>query len=167
MGRRITFSAMPSSRRRKAGKARARRSAVRVKRVYETPCPDDGVRVLVDRVWPRGLSKEEAKIDHWLKEVAPSTALRQWFGHDPARWTEFRRRYRAELEQNSEPLESLRSLIRGQPATLLYGARDEQHNQAVVLVEILRRASLRMGTFLPSRASKPPRERSGNGRSGG
>jgi uncharacterized protein YeaO (DUF488 family) len=114
-----------------------RRSALRVKRVYDPPTDDDGVRVLVDRVWPRGLSKEKAQIDHWLKDVAPSTALRQWFGHDPARWTEFRRRYRAELEQNLAPLEALRSLIRGKPATLVYGARDEQHNQAVVLAEIL------------------------------
>ena len=137
MGRRNTFSAMPSSRRRKAGKARTRRSAVRVKRVYDAPAVDDGVRVLVDRVWPRGLSKEKARIDQWLKEVAPSTALRQWFGHDPARWTEFRRRYRAELKQNLAPLEALRSLVRGKAATLVYGARDEQHNQAVVLAEFL------------------------------
>jgi uncharacterized protein YeaO (DUF488 family) len=108
-----------------------------MKRAYEAPAPDDGVRVLVDRVWPRGLSKERARIDHWLKEVAPSTALRQWFGHDPARWTEFRRRYRAELERNLVPLKALRSLVRGKPATLVYGARDEQHNQAVVLAEIL------------------------------
>ncbi|HEV2546360.1 MAG TPA: DUF488 family protein [Stellaceae bacterium] len=128
---------MPSSRRGKAAKARTRRSVVRVKRVYEAPAPDDGVRVLVDRVWPRGLSKEKAQIDHWLKEVAPSTALRQWFGHDPARWTEFRRRYRAELKQNLAPLKALGALVRGKPATLLYGARDEQHNQAVVLAEIL------------------------------
>ena len=114
-----------------------RQPRLRVKRVYGPPTEDDGVRVLVDRVWPRGLSKEKAQIDHWLKDVAPSTALRQWFGHDPARWTEFRRRYRAELEQNLAPLKALRSLIRGKPATLVYGARDEQHNQAVVLAEIL------------------------------
>jgi uncharacterized protein YeaO (DUF488 family) len=108
-----------------------------VKRVYDAPADDDGVRVLVDRVWPRGLSKEKARIDHWLKEVAPSTALREWFGHDPARWTEFRRRYRAELKQTPEPLKALHSLVRGKPTTLLYGARDKQHNQAVVLAEIL------------------------------
>ena len=137
MGRRITFSGMPSSRRKRPGKARARRLAVRVRRVYAAPTPDDGVRVLVDRVWPRGLSKDKARIDHWLKEVAPSTALRQWFGHDPARWTEFRRRYRAELEQNPASLDALRSLVRGRTATLLYGARDEEHNQAVALAEIL------------------------------
>ena len=116
---------------------RRHRSAVKVKRVYEAPTPDDGMRVLVDRVWPRGLSKENARIDHWLKEVAPSTTLRQWFGHDPERWTEFRRRYRAELGKNTAALEALRSLVRGKPATLVYGARDEQHNQAVVLAELL------------------------------
>jgi len=110
---------------------------VRVKRVYDAPAHADGMRVLVDRVWPRGLSKEKAGIDHWLKEVAPSTALRRWFGHDPARWAEFRRRYRAELEQNSAALEGLRSVTRGKRATLVYGARDEQHNQAIVLAEIL------------------------------
>jgi uncharacterized protein YeaO (DUF488 family) len=137
MGRRITFSAKPSSRRPQSEKVRRSRSVVRVKRVYDAPADYDGVRVLVDRVWPRGLSKEKARIDHWLKEVAPSTALRQWFGHDPARWTEFRRRYRAELEQNLAPLDALRSLVHGKPATLLYGARDKQHNQAVVLAEIL------------------------------
>ena len=93
--------------------------------------------MLVDRVWPRGLSKEKAQIDHWLKDAAPSTALRQWFGHDPARWPEFRRRYRAELEQNPAALEALRSLLQGKRATLVYGARDEQHNQAIVLAEIL------------------------------
>lgn len=110
---------------------------MRLKRVYDAPANDDGVRVLVDRVWPRGLSKEKARIDHWLKEVAPSTALRQWFGHDPARWAEFRRRYRAELAKNLAPIDTLRSLVHGKPATLLYGARDKQHNQAVVLAEIL------------------------------
>jgi uncharacterized protein YeaO (DUF488 family) len=138
MGRRITFSAMPSSRRRKAGQARTRRSTLRVKRIYDPPADEDGVRVLVDRVWPRGLSKEKAQIDHWLKDVAPSTALRRWFGHDPARWAEFRRRYRAELAETAGPLQALRALIRGKRATLLYGARDEQHNQAVVLAEVLR-----------------------------
>ena len=110
---------------------------MRVKRVYEAPAQEDGLRVLVDRVWPRGLSKEKARIDHWLKEVAPSTALRQWFGHAPERWKEFRHRYRSELKRNLAPLDALRSLVRGKSATLVYGARDEQHNQAVVLAEIL------------------------------
>jgi uncharacterized protein YeaO (DUF488 family) len=110
---------------------------VAVKRVYEAPAGEDGLRVLVDRVWPRGLSKEKARIDHWLKDVAPSTALRKWFGHDPERWADFRRRYRTELAKNPDALETLRSLIAGKRATLLYGARDETHNQAVVLAELL------------------------------
>jgi uncharacterized protein YeaO (DUF488 family) len=108
-----------------------------VKRVYEAPSKEDGLRVLVDRVWPRGLSKEKARIDHWLKDAGPSTALRKWFGHDPERWREFRRRYRAELAKHPDALDALRSLIRGRRATLLYGARDEAHNQAVVLAELL------------------------------
>jgi uncharacterized protein YeaO (DUF488 family) len=112
---------------------------IRLKRVYEPPAAEDGVRVLVDRVWPRGLAKDKAAIDHWLKAVAPSNALRQWFGHDPARWAEFRRRYRAELAQNSEALVPLRRLARSGIMTLLYGARDTEHNQAVVLKALLER----------------------------
>jgi uncharacterized protein YeaO (DUF488 family) len=137
MSRRNTFSAASSSRRRKPRGAGTRIPAVAVKRVYEAPADGDGLRVLVDRVWPRGLSKEKARIDHWLKDVAPSTALRQWFRHDPERWAEFRWRYRAELAQNPDALEALRSLMRGKRATLLYDARDEAHNQAVVLAEVL------------------------------
>jgi uncharacterized protein YeaO (DUF488 family) len=137
MARRNTFSAASSSRRRTRGAAPRRASTLRLKRVYEAPADVDGLRVLVDRVWPRGLSKDKARIDHWLKDVAPSTALRKWFGHDPARWTEFRRRYRAELAKNPGALKALRAVIRGQRATLLYGARDEAHNQAVVLAELL------------------------------
>jgi len=91
--------------------------------------------VLVDRLWPRGLRKDETKIDHWLKDVAPSAELRQWFGHDPARWDEFRRRYRAELHANAAALDELRQLTG--KVTLLYGAHDEAHNQAVVLLELL------------------------------
>lgn len=110
---------------------------VRLKRVYETPSPRDGARVLVDRVWPRGLTKQKARIDLWLRDVAPSTKLRQWFGHDPARWIGFRRRYRAELVHNPSPLEILRDLARKRRITLVFGARDERHNQAVVLRELL------------------------------
>jgi uncharacterized protein YeaO (DUF488 family) len=110
---------------------------IRLKRVYEAPAAADGVRVLVDRIWPRGLAKDKAAIDHWLKAVAPTTALRQWFGHDPSRWAEFRRRYRAELAQNSETLAPLRRLARSGTVTLLYGARDPEHNQAVVLKALL------------------------------
>ena len=110
---------------------------IRIKRAYEAPAAEDGERVLVDRIWPRGLRKEDAHIDLWLKEVAPSTTLRQWFGHDPARWEEFRHRYRVELARNHEPVEQLRARARSGTLTLVYSARDEQHNQAVVLRELL------------------------------
>ena len=106
----------------------------RIKRVYEPAAEADGKRVLVDRVWPRGITKEKAALTEWLKEVAPSTELRQWFGHDPARFAEFRQKYRAELE-GSVALEELRQL-KG-VVTLVYGAHDEEHNQAVVLKELL------------------------------
>ena len=106
---------------------------VAVKRAYEPPAPEDGQRVLVDRLWPRGLSKEAAAIDLWLKAIAPSTALRQWFGHDPARWAEFQQRYRTELDANSEAVEQLKAVIREGKTTLVYGAKDEAHNDAVVL----------------------------------
>jgi uncharacterized protein YeaO (DUF488 family) len=93
--------------------------------------------VLVDRLWPRGLTKAEAGIDDWAKEVAPTAALRRWFGHDPERWDEFQRRYRAELKDNPA-LDKLRALVAAGPVTLVYGARDETHNQAVVLRDVLR-----------------------------
>jgi uncharacterized protein YeaO (DUF488 family) len=110
---------------------------VRVKRAYLPPAPDDGVRVLVDRLWPRGLSKSEGAIDRWMKDLAPSTELRRWFGHDPSRWDEFRRRYGIELSGKSDQLEELRALARSGPLTLVYGARDELHNQAVALRDLL------------------------------
>jgi uncharacterized protein YeaO (DUF488 family) len=110
---------------------------VRIKRAYEQPTPDDGFRVLVDRLWPRGLSKEHARIDLWLKDIAPSTDLRKWFDHDPAKWTEFKRRYRAELKEHSEPIHLLRNQAEKGPVTLVYGAQDEAHNNAVVLLELL------------------------------
>jgi uncharacterized protein YeaO (DUF488 family) len=112
---------------------------VRVKRVYEPAARDDGVRVLVDRVWPRGISKSKARIDTWMKDVAPSTALRKWFGHDPERWIEFRRRYRAELAEHPERVRELRGFARRGTLTLVYSARDERHNQAIVLRERLMR----------------------------
>jgi uncharacterized protein YeaO (DUF488 family) len=108
-----------------------------LKRAYEAASPEDGRRVLVDRLWPCGVSKEKAEVDLWLKEVAPSTALRQWFGHDPKRWDEFRRRYRAELDANDEAVEQLRDVIRKGRTTLVYGARDEAHNDAVVRADYL------------------------------
>ncbi len=106
----------------------------RIKRIYEPAAEADGKRVLVDRVWPRGITKEKASLTVWLKEVAPSTELRKWFGHDPTRFDEFRTRYRAELE-GSEAFAELRAM-KG-TITLLYGAHDETHNQAVVLQELL------------------------------
>ena len=110
---------------------------VQVRRIYDDPEPTDGKRVLVDRLWPRGVSKEKAAIDLWLKEVAPSTALRQWFNHDPALWEEFQRRYRAELDANGEVVGQLKDVIRAGKTTLVYGAKDEAHNDAVVLAEYL------------------------------
>lgn len=111
---------------------------VRIKRAYEAPAADDGLRVLVDRLWPRGLKREGAAIDRWLKEAAPSPALRRWFGHDPARWSEFRQRYAAELAADPGNLAVLRDLMRGRGRlTLLYAARDTERNHAVVLRDVL------------------------------
>ena len=112
---------------------------VRLKRVYEPPASEDGVRVLVDRLWPRGLRKADAGIAHWMKDIAPSSELRRWFGHDPERWQEFRRRYASELQQHAAELDELRELARRRTVTLLFGARDEQHNDAVVLRDTLLR----------------------------
>jgi uncharacterized protein YeaO (DUF488 family) len=112
---------------------------VAIKRVYDQPEPGDGTRVLVDRLWPRGLSKERAKVDAWLKEVAPSNDLRKWFGHDPEKFAEFRRRYEAELESEpgQEALARLRDLARQGPVTLVFAAHDSEHNDAVVLRDVL------------------------------
>jgi len=109
-----------------------------IKRVFDPPEVTDGARVLVDRLWPRGLRKEDAALSVWLKEVAPSTALRQWFDHDPARWVEFERRYREELRQNEAPTASLEKLLKQGRVTLLYAARDTRHNHALVLESYLR-----------------------------
>ena len=105
-------------------------SGVRIKRAYEPPAEDDGARVLVDRLWPRGVSKAAAELTLWLKAVAPSAELRNWFGHDPARWTEFGRRYRAELQRNQEAVDRLRALVKAGPVTLVDGARDTRHKDA-------------------------------------
>lgn len=115
-----------------------------LKRVYDEPGPRDGRRVLVDRVWPRGLSKEDAHVDEWLRELGPSTGLRKWFGHDPARWEEFRRRYRAELSEphQRERLQRLGDIAKQGPVSLLYGAKDREHNQAAVIAEILRASKI-------------------------
>lgn len=108
-----------------------------IKRVYEPVAPKDGYRILVDRLWPRGLSKERAEVDLWLKEIAPSTELRQWFGHDPGKWNEFRRKYFAELATHTDELGQIRALAKRRRVTLVYGARDTEHNDAVVLLDYL------------------------------
>ncbi|MFD6135524.1 DUF488 domain-containing protein [Isoptericola sp. NPDC060257] len=110
---------------------------ITVKRVYEEPAPDDGARVLVDRLWPRGISKEHAHLDRWCKEVAPSTDLRTWFHHDPDRFEEFERRYRAELAGNPEVPELAALGAGDRRLTLVYSARDTEHNQALVLRDVL------------------------------
>lgn len=109
---------------------------VALKRAYEPPADADGTRVLVDRLWPRGVAKAGARIDLWLKDVAPSTELRKWFGHDPDKWPAFQQKYRAELK-GSPALAELRKLVRQGPVTLVYSARDELHNDAVVLRKLL------------------------------
>ncbi len=114
---------------------------IRLKRAYEPPSADDGYRVLVDRLWPRGLVREEARIDEWARELAPSDELRRWFGHDPARFPEFRRRYHEELAEHAQTLERLRELARRGRLTLVFAARDRLRNNAVVLAEVLRRGS--------------------------
>ncbi len=112
-------------------------SLIKLRRVYEPAAPSDGVCVLVDRLWPRGLSKADAATVHWYKDVAPSAALRQWFGHKPERWDEFRKRYKSELARQPEALGKIRDLARKSPVTLLFAAHDELHNNAVVLREVL------------------------------
>jgi uncharacterized protein YeaO (DUF488 family) len=110
---------------------------VRLKRAYEPSEATDGTRVLVDRLWPRGVSKAQADLDRWMKEIAPTTELRKWFGHDADRWPEFCRRYSNELHQNATLLSQLRSLGRKSPMTLVYSAHDEVHNDAIVLRDVI------------------------------
>jgi uncharacterized protein YeaO (DUF488 family) len=110
---------------------------IKVKRVYEKPSRTDGLRVLVDRLWPRGLSKKRAAVKVWLKDLAPSTELRKWFGHDPEKWKQFQVRYRKELRERKEALKLLKQKSEEHTVTLLYGARDEEHNEALVLKKIL------------------------------
>lgn len=111
---------------------------VRIARIYDDPGAGDGYRVLIDRLWPRGVAKERARLDEWARALAPSAELRRWFGHDPARFDDFRERYRAELAARGEELDALRRRARDGTVTLLYGARDREHNDAVVLAELLR-----------------------------
>ena len=110
---------------------------IQVKRVYEKPSRKDGLRILVDRLWPRGLSKERAAVKLWLKDVAPSTELRKWFGHDPAKWKQFQARYRKELREKKDALKQLKQKSEEHTVTLVYCARDEEHNEALVLKKIL------------------------------
>jgi uncharacterized protein YeaO (DUF488 family) len=114
---------------------------VQIKRIHDEPSAEDGLRVLVDRLWPRGISKERAALDEWCAAIAPSTALRKWFAHDPRRWSEFRRRYRAELRAQAALLQTLRERAAIQSVTLLYAAREPRINHALVLRDVLRSAS--------------------------
>jgi uncharacterized protein YeaO (DUF488 family) len=110
---------------------------IQLKRVYEKPSRKDGIRILVDRLWPRGLTKARAAVSLWLKDVAPSTDLRKWFGHDPAKWKHFQVRYQKELRGKQDALKLLKKKCKERTVTLVYGARDEKHNEALVLKEIL------------------------------
>jgi uncharacterized protein YeaO (DUF488 family) len=112
---------------------------IKLKRAYEAASKEDGLRILVERLWPRGVSKQKAKIDLWLKALAPSTELRQWYGHDPARWPQFRKRYRAELKGQDDLLALLKYVTEGRTATFVYAAGDEERNSAVALKEFLER----------------------------
>lgn len=111
--------------------------AIKLKRIYEKPSRGDGYRVLVDRIWPRGISKEAAKIDAWHKEIAPSNDLRKWFGHEPEKWKEFKARYFAELKDRSEAVEELVSIVKKRSVTFVYAAKDEQMNNAAALKEYI------------------------------
>lgn len=111
--------------------------AIHLKRAYEPSAPEDGFRILVDRLWPRGIARDAAHVDLWLKEIAPSTELRKWFAHDPEKWAEFRKRYAEELDSRPAEVERLAECVRRGTVTLVYGAKDQQHNQAVALKEYL------------------------------
>ncbi|MFO0753764.1 MAG: DUF488 domain-containing protein [Thermodesulfovibrionales bacterium] len=112
---------------------------IKVKRVYDAPSPEDGKRILVDRLWPRGLKKENAAIDEWMKDAAPSSALRKWFSHDPEKWQDFKKRYLQELKEKTEIMERLRKEAGKEVITLLFSARDSEHNNAVALKEAVER----------------------------
>ncbi len=116
-----------------------RKATIRLKRAYEPPTEEDGTRILVERLWPRGVSKEQVAIDLWLKEIGPSTELRKWYGHDLDKWEEFRKRYWAELDQKADLLNDLRQKLKAGPVTFVFAAKDEQHNSAVILKESLER----------------------------
>ena len=136
------------------------KGTIRIKRVYEPPARNDGKRILVDRLWPRGLSREAAALDLWLKDIAPSTQLRKWFGHRPERWAEFRRRYWEELDANPGVWKPIRDASRRGPVTLLYSARDTEHNSAVALRDYLERGRARPGKRRGRRDSRGARKAS-------
>jgi uncharacterized protein YeaO (DUF488 family) len=131
---------------------------IRIKRVYAAPATDDGRRILVDRLWPRGLTKERAKVDLWLKDIAPSTELRTWFDHDPKKWPEFKRRYTKELIALGSVVARLQEEIKRENVSLLYGAKDEEHNEAVVLLELLHRDVLADRALSTTSARPAPRK---------
>jgi uncharacterized protein YeaO (DUF488 family) len=116
-----------------------RKAVIQLKRVYESPAPEDGTRILVDRLWPRGITKAQAQLDAWLKEVAPSAALRKWFDHDPRKWDEFGSRYRIELEKNTQAVQEIQGFLKSGRVTLVYAAHDTEHTHAIVLAAFLRR----------------------------
>ena len=126
---------------------------LKLKRVYEPASSSDGTRILVDRLWPRGLSKKKAAVDEWMKDVAPSTALRRWFGHDPDRWPEFKRRYKHELSERRDFVHTLAKQASSRRVTLVFGARDEVHNDAVVLAAVVR-ARMKRATGAAARATR-------------
>lgn len=113
------------------------KTKIKLKRAYEKPAPGDGTRILVERLWPRGLTKEAAAIDEWMKEVSPSPDLRKWYGHDPEKWPEFQKRYRKELKENAEAVERLRKITAKGPVTFVYAAKDETRNSATALKDWL------------------------------
>jgi uncharacterized protein YeaO (DUF488 family) len=139
--------------------------SVRVRRIYESPVPGDGYRVLIDRVWPRGIRKEAARLDEWCRELAVSTDLRRWFGHDPTKWAEFQARYRAELQQPERraALHALADRARHETVILLYGARDEQHNNAVVLAAVLNELAEQLPPSADAGQSRPASARTTHG----
>ena len=128
---------------------------IKLKRAYEKPAKDDGLRVLVDRLWPRGVTKLAAHIDLWLKDVAPSPALRIWFGHDPARWDEFRQRYFEELKQSDDAVAQLRALIAEQPVTFVYAAKDPEHTHALALKDFVERKPKRAAAKSKAATKRP------------
>jgi len=131
------------ARRRGPSRPKRRASKIGIKRAYDKPSPQDGVRILIDRLWPRGLTKAKLKLAAWPRKLAPSTALRKWYGHEPERFGEFRRRYRAELAEHAGELEALRAMVRGRAATLVTATREIDLSHAVVLRELLSRDTLR------------------------